>query len=69
MWGKVIENQVVTEPHITKLERVTTLYLWALDLNYWHDIFENQEVGVIKVDYIIPIMSWGMSLPLTRLAS
>lgn len=69
MWGKVIENQVVTEPHITKLERVTTLYLWALDLNYWYDIFENQEVGVIKVDYIIPIMSWGMSLPLTRLAS
>ena len=54
MWGKVIENQVLTEPQITKVERVTTLYLWALDLNYWCDIFENPEVGVIKVDNIIP---------------
>ena len=63
MWGKVIENQVLTEPQITKVERVTTLYLWALDLNYWCDIFENPEVGVIKVDNIIPITSWGMCFP------
>lgn len=69
MWGKVIENQVLTEPQITKVERVTTLYLWALDLNYWYDIFENQEVGTIIVDNIIPITSWGMSFPLTRTAS
>ena len=41
-WSEMIKNQVLIEPHITKVEGVTTLYLWTLDLN-WYAVFESQK--------------------------
>ena len=58
-WGEMIKNQVLIEPRITKVEGVTMLYLWTLDLN-WYAVFESKEVFVIKVDNIILVMSWGL---------
>ena len=58
-WGEMIKNQVLIEPRITRVEGVTTLYLWTLNLN-WYAVLESQEVFVIKVDNIILVMSWGL---------
>ena len=54
-WGEMIKNQVLIEPRITRIEGVTTLYFWTLDLN-WYAVFESQEVFVIKVDNIILVL-------------